>query len=326
MKKLYPLKFHPILKDKIWGGQKLKDLMSLDFGTLPNCGELWLISGIPDNETKVINGWLRGNDIAELCEVFMGDLMGEKVFETYDTTFPLLFKIIDANDDLSIQVHPNDELSKKIGEKFGKTEMWYILQAEKNAQLISGFETKIDEDKLRETLKNGNLVDILHFENVNQGDVFYTPAGRVHAICKGIVLAEIQQSSDITYRLFDWNRLNEKGQRRHLHINESLYSIDYDDVKSYRMPYNPKKNSSVPMVKCSQFVTNFMDISAPILKNFEEIDSFVVYLCTEGSFSVKFENETTNIKYGEVVLIPNNVEEVEFFPNGKASALEVYVP
>lgn len=326
MNKLYPLKFQPILKEKLWGGQKLKDLCHINFNDLKNCGEAWLLSGISDFETKVINGWLRGNNIAELCEVFMGDLMGEKVFEKYADNFPLLFKLIDANDDLSVQVHPNDQLAQQKDELWGKTEMWYIMQADKNAQIISGFNEKMDETKLRDAIRNKNLPDILHFENVKKDDVVFIPSGRVHAICKGIMLAEIQQSSDITYRLYDWDRLNDFGKPRHLHINESFQAIDYTPVKEYKTKYSPKEDKTVPVINCPQFVTNLMTITSPISKDFDELDSFVVYLCTNGEFSLKYDNNVYSVGYGEVILIPNAVNKIEIFPKEKAAALEVYLP
>ncbi|MDD4848954.1 MAG: class I mannose-6-phosphate isomerase, partial [Bacteroidales bacterium] len=325
MNKLYPLKFQPIFKEKLWGGQNLKNMIHGDFHNLKNCGEAWLLSGVLNNETKVINGWLQENDIAELCEVYMDDLLGESVFAKYKDQFPLLFKLIDADDNLSVQVHPDDVLAQKKGEKFGKTEMWFIMQAEKNAQLISGFEKKIDEDILRKAILDKKLPEILHYENVQSGDAFFTPAGRVHAIGKGIVLAEIQQSSDATYRLYDWERLDDNGKSRPLHITDSLQAIDYSSNKSAKVPYTIRENETMPMVQCDQFITNVLHFSSPILKNFEDIDSFVVYFCTEGSFAVKFDNELTEVGYGEVVLIPSCIDSIEMYPHGHTTALEVYV-
>lgn len=326
MNKLYPLKFQPIFKEKLWGGQNLKHLLRGDFKNLKNCGEAWLLSGVPNNETIITNGWLKGNDIAELSEVYMDDLLGEKVFAKHNTRFPLLVKLIDANDNLSVQVHPNDTLAQKKGETFGKTEMWYILQANQTAQLISGFEKKIDEEELKRIILNKKLPEILHYENVCAGDVFFTPAGCIHAIGKGIVLAEIQQSSDITYRLYDWDRVDENGKPRPLHITDSLEAIDYGIIKNTKTPYFIEENKTTPIVNCNQFATNIIPFSTPIKKNFEEIDSFVTYLCTEGAFDVKFEDTITPVFLGDVILIPNNVENVEFFPKGRATALEVYIP
>lgn len=326
MNKLYPLKFQPILKEKLWGGQNLKNIINADFGKLKNCGEAWLLSGIAENESVVTNGWLKGNDISELCEVYMDDLMGEKVFEKYNNEFPLLFKLIDAQQNLSVQVHPNDAMAQQKHEKSGKNEMWYILGAEKNAQLISGFEEKVTEEVVKNAILDKKLPEILHFENVKEGDVFFTPAGRVHAIGKGIVLAEIQQSSDITYRLYDWDRVDDKGKPRPLHIIESLQAIDYKPIKEYKTKYSIVENNTVSLVNCPQFITNILAFSKPIVKDFETLDSFVVYLCTEGAFEVKYEKEHIPVKKGEVVLIPNIIEKIELYPIGNAKVLEVYMP
>jgi mannose-6-phosphate isomerase len=207
MNSLYPLKFTPVFKDKIWGGDKLKTILNKDFSDLPNCGESWEISAVQDDISVVSNGFLKGNNLEELIEVYMGDLVGEKVWEKFGCECPLLIKFIDANDNLSIQVHPNDELSAERHDAYGKTEMWYVVQADPGARLISGFSGKINKAEYLKYLGNGHLEDILNYEEVSAGDVFFIPAGRVHAIGKGIVVAEIQQTSDVTYRIFDLQTL-----------------------------------------------------------------------------------------------------------------------
>jgi len=226
MEGLYPLKFTPIYKDKIWGGNKIKSVLNKDFGGLPNCGESWELSGVDGNVSVVSNGYLAGNTLEELLEVYMGDLAGDEVYEHFGNEFPLLIKFIDANDDLSIQVHPNDEMAAERHNSYGKTEMWYVLQADKGSKLQSGFNQQVDQEKYLEKLEKTELTDILNFEEVTAGDVFFIPAGRVHAIGRGILLAEIQQTSDITYRIYDYDRRDDKGNPRELHTDLALDAID----------------------------------------------------------------------------------------------------
>ncbi|MBT6765533.1 MAG: class I mannose-6-phosphate isomerase, partial [Prolixibacteraceae bacterium] len=203
MNGLYPLKFKPIYHEKIWGGDRLQKVLNKDFGNLPNCGESWEVSGVEGHISVVGNDFLAGNSLQDLVEIYMGDLVGDKVYKKFGIEFPLLIKFIDAEQDLSIQVHPNDELSKKRHNAYGKTEMWYVVDADKGALINSGFNQEVSKKKYLEYFNKGKLTDLLCFEKVNKGDVFFIPAGRVHAIGKGILVAEIQQTSDVTYRIFD---------------------------------------------------------------------------------------------------------------------------
>ena len=237
MNSLYPLKFKPIFKDKIWGGQKIKSSLKMDFGDLPNCGEAWMMSGVEDNPTIVENGFLAGNELNEIVEVYMGELVGDKVFDQFGNEFPLLIKFIDSNDWLSIQVHPDDFLARKRNIGFGKTEMWYMLDATDDAELIAGFNKKTDKDEYLQHLENKTLKEILNFEKVEKGDVFYIPAGRVHALGPGCLLAEIQQTSDTTYRIYDWDRIDAAGMFRELHTEEALDAIDFEFHESYKTEY-----------------------------------------------------------------------------------------
>ena len=222
---LYPLRFKPTFKEKIWGGRKIKDVIGLDYGKLPNCGEAWLLSGLWDEQSVVANGDFEGDEINDLVETFMGDLVGEGVFDKYGEQFPLLIKIIDANDWLSVQVHPDDELAEKREIGNGKTEMWYVMQADQGAELVSGFNCEMNRMKYIRVLKDNAIESVLNHESANQGDVFYIPAGRVHALGPGIVVAEIQQTSDTTYRIYDWDRIDQAGMRRELHIPPLLCGI-----------------------------------------------------------------------------------------------------
>ncbi len=326
MNKLYPLKFTPVFKDKIWGGQKIKTSLGIDYGDLPNCGEAWMVSGVEGNPTLVSNGFLAGNELNELVEVYMGDLVGDKVYDEYGIEFPLLIKFIDANDWLSIQVHPDDELAakRKIGR--GKTEMWYILEADDEAQLIAGFNQKMTKEKYLEHLENKTLKEILNFEPVKKGDVFYIPAGRVHALGPGILLAEIQQTSDTTYRIYDWDRIDAAGLSREIHTKEALDAIDFEFHKKYRTDYKPEVNKTVPVVKSPYFVTGLLALDKPIKKDYEELDSFVVYIALEGEAVIKWDAGEISIKKGETVVIPNALDTLELTPAGSAKLLEVYIP
>lgn len=326
MEGLYPLKFSPIYKDKIWGGNKIKTVLNKDFGDLPNCGESWELSGVEDNVSVVSNGYLAGNSLEELIEVYMGDLVGDSVFENFGVEFPLLIKFIDANDDLSIQVHPDDELSKKRHNAFGKTEMWYVIQADPGAQLQAGFNQQVDADIYLEKLEKNKLTDILNFEEVTAGDVYFIPAGRVHAIGKGILLAEIQQTSDVTYRIYDYDRRDKDGNPRELHTDLALDAIDFTIFPEYKTSYQAKTNESVELVKCKYFTTNVLEVDKAVEKEYNELDSFVIFICLDGDVAIETETGTENIKKGETMLIPAVIESVMIKPlASSAKLLEVYI-
>jgi len=324
-RRLYPMKFHPLLKEKIWGGNKLQKIFNTNTNQNSRIGEAWLLSGEEGSETVVSNGWLADNDLAELTEVFMSDLVGDKVFETCKNQFPLLFKLIDACDDLSVQVHPNDDLAQKRGLDRGKTEMWYIMQAEKESKLIAGFNKTINKESFKKLLIQNRLETVLNYERVTSDDVIFMPAGRIHSIGKGILLAEIQQSSDTTYRIHDWNRTDDEGKQRPLHIAESLDAIDFQVQKDYKTHYSAEENKTSNIIQTPYFTTNILHAKSPLRKNFSEIDSFVAYLCVEGSFSVSYDNEITSVHIGEVLLIPNIITELIIMPTPVVKLLEVYI-
>lgn len=323
---LYPLKFEPIFRDKIWGGQKIKTVLNKDFGDIPNCGELWALSGYPGSESIVANGFLAGNDLNELVEVYMDELVGERIHEIYGNVFPLLIKILDANDWLSIQVHPDDNLARQRDLEGGKTEMWYVLQAEENSKLIAGFNQKINQNVYLQKLKDKELTEIMNFEEVKAGDVYYMPAGRVHALGPGILLAEIQQTSDTTYRIFDWDRVDDSGKGRNLHLQDAMAAIDFEIPESYKSSYVKKKNETASLVKSEHFVTNLIDMDAQLEKDFSEVDSFVIYLCAEGAFELDDEkSDKLIIEAGETVLIPASATKIYLTPLNKAKLLEVFI-
>ncbi|WP_183556864.1 type I phosphomannose isomerase catalytic subunit [Mucilaginibacter sp. SP1R1] len=325
MSALYPLKFKTIYKDKIWGGQKISTYLHKDFGALPNCGETWEISGVKSDVSVVAGGELAGESLADLLEKFQGELVGEKVYAHFGNIFPLLVKFIDANDDLSVQVHPDDELAKKRHNSFGKTEMWYVIEADPGSTLIAGFNQEMTEQKYVDALNSGHIMDILNKEDVTAGDVYFLPAGRVHTIGKGLLIAEIQQTSDITYRIYDFDRVDDKGNKRELHTQEALAAIDYKHYPEYKTNYQPKKDETVKLVTCPYFTTNLLDFTHSTSKDYSALDSFVIHVCVEGEYSVKYNDEVYPVKMGECILLPKSIDKVELETTGGFKILESYI-
>ena len=322
---LYPLKFKTIYKDKIWGGQKIKGYLHKDFGDLPNCGETWEISGVKSDVSIVANGALQGESLADLLEQYGANLVGDKVYKHFGNTFPLLVKFIDANEDLSIQVHPDDELAKKRHNSFGKTEMWYIIEADPGSTLIAGFNRELDEKTYLEYFNSGRLTEILNKEDANAGDVFFLPAGRVHTIGKGLLLAEIQQTSDITYRIYDFDRVDDKGNKRELHTEEALAAIDYKHYPEYKTQYQPKKNETVKLVTCPYFTTNVLDFTENTTKDYSNLDSFVIHVCLAGAYTVKYNGESYPVKMGESILLPKTIDQIELETTAGFKILESFI-
>ena len=325
MNKLYPLKFKPIFKEKIWGGQKIKTELGLDFHPLPNCGEAWVLSGVTGSETKVCNGYLKGNSLNELLEVYMDDLIGEDLFYKYDKEFPILVKFIDSNDYLSVQVHPDDALAAKRNIGNGKTELWYILDAEPGSELISGFNRQVSEDVYLEHLNNKKLQEILNVEKVVKGEVYFIPSGRVHALGPGILLAEIQQTSDTTYRIYDWDRVDENGNSRELHPELALDALDFRPVNNYRTEYRKIKNQTEILADTQFFTTNIIDFDKSVHKDYSLIDSFVIYVCVEGSALIRYDQSLENLNKGETILIPAVLKHVVLEPLQSCKVLEIFI-
>lgn len=327
MNTLYPLKFTPIFKQTIWGGNRLKETLMKE-NAPENCGESWEISSVEDNVSVVCNGFLKGNSLEELIEVYMGDLVGEKVYQQFGLEFPLLIKFIDANDNLSIQVHPDDKLAKERHNSFGKTEMWYVLDSKADTLLINGFKHKISKEEYLEALKNKKILDLMNSIKTSKGDAYFIPAGRVHAIGSGNLIAEIQQTSNITYRIYDYERKDKNGNQRELHTDLAVDAIDYNFYDNYKSNYSPKANQSVNIVDCNYFTTNKLDITQDIQKDYPEIDSFVIYMCVEGSMQIIFDEsqDSVEIKKGETVLIPAMIKNnLILKPNGKCEIVESYI-
>lgn len=324
MATLYPFKFKTIYKDKIWGGEKIRDVLKKDFAPLPNCGETWEISGVKSDVSVVENGELAGQSLASLLETYRGDLVGKKVYSRFGNEFPLLVKFIDANDDLSIQVHPDDKLARERHNSFGKTEMWYIIQADEGSTLITGFNQPLNEEVYLEKFNSGKLTDILNKEEAKAGDVFFLPAGRVHTIGKGLLIAEIQQTSDITYRIYDFDRVDDKGNARELHTQEALAAIDYSFQEEYKSLYEEKQNEAVEVVTCPYFTTNILDYTETVGRDYS-LDSFVIHVCVAGSYTLEFGNEKLDVKMGDSILIPATIQEVTLHTSKGFRILESYI-
>ena len=322
---LYPLKFKPILKECIWGGKKLQQVLHKEGDFSKPIGESWEISGVEGNESVVSNGFLAGNTLAELLEIYMGDLVGESVFEQYGNDFPLLFKFIDADSDLSIQVHPDDETAIERHQCFGKTELWYIVDAKPDAELISGFCSKTDPEKYLQCLENKTLSSLLNVEKVSKGSAIFIPAGHVHSIGKGILLAEVQQSSDITYRIYDFNRRDAQGNPRKLHVKEALDVINFSPSSDTKIVYKNKQNDSAEILKSDFFTVNKLNFDRPLLRDYAKNDSFVVYMCVQGSCRIKHDGGEEALQMGESILIPAQIDEIELLPETQTEILEIYI-
>lgn len=323
---LYPIKFTPIEKETIWGGKKLKTVLEKDFSSEKQIGESWEISGVKNDISIVANGHLKGDSLNKLIQDYGARLLGDKVYQKFGNEFPLLIKFIDANDALSIQVHPDDKLAKERHDTFGKTEMWYVLDAEKDASLIVGFNQDVDKQIYQQKLDAGQLEDILNAEKVQNGSCYFIPAGRVHAIGKGILLAEIQQTSDITYRMYDWNRVDKSGNSRELHTELAVDAIDYTQEKEYATQYTAETNKTTQLESCEYFTTNRLVFDKLIDRNYADLDSFVIYMCLDGQFEINYNNqEKMQVKKGESVLIPSELKCLTLKPIGKTECLEVYI-
>lgn len=322
---LYPLKFKPIFKEKIWGGSKLRDLLDKDFGDLKNCGESWELSGVKGDVSEVAEGPLANKSLNELIETYGAELLGVHVFDQFGLDFPLLIKFIDANQDLSIQVHPDDEMAKARHDSYGKTEMWYVVQADKGASLISGFNRATNQEEYQRIFEAGEITSILNREEVETDDVFYLPAGRVHTIGEGLVIAEIQQTSDITYRIYDFDRIDDNGQKRELHVDQALEAIDYGFYDDYKTDYD-RSAAEINLAASKYFVTNRLLIGETSHRDYSITDSFIVLMVLEGQGNVYFDAGRLSYKKGDTLLIPACLSGIEIQPEYASKLLEVTLP
>jgi mannose-6-phosphate isomerase len=318
---LYPLKFIPIYKTYVWGGTKLAGLKKIKNGR--QISESWELSPVSGNISVVANGFLAGNNLQELIEIYMGDLVGESVYEKYGMEFPLLLKFIDAAQPLSVQVHPCDETALKLHNAYGKEEMWYIIEAENDAEICVGFNQDINKKILQGSLQSRNLPDFLNFEKAKCGNVFEIPSGRIHAIGKGILLAEVQTASDITYRIYDWGREYDAKTARQMHVDLALDVIDYNSYKTYKTEYEIAKNDSSDICRNRHFSVKTVDCDDTIIRNYVNVDSFMVYMCVDGGAVLECNGKSETLIKGETVLIPAEIDEVRLIPNQHARLLEI---
>lgn len=328
---LYPIEFCPRLKERIWGGEALKRRNGAFSGRgktsakVPDdalIGESWEVSGVEGDVSVIAGGFLKGNNLQEAVEIYMGELVGDKVFARFGEEFPLLIKLIDARDRLSVQVHPGDELAARLHGAYGKTEMWYVLDCEPGAELLIGFRDGVTRGVYEAAVEEGAVGDLLNRIPVRPGDAYFIPAGTVHAIGAGILLAEIQQTSDVTYRVFDWNRLDHKGRPRELHTDLALDAIDFGAAVK-RVTQNPAAGEAALLVDDEHFTVNLVDVAGSTVRELASRDSFTVYVCTAGELTLSTAGGTVKMAPDGVVLVPADQPTVTFEGNGRL--LETYI-
>lgn len=323
---MYPLKFEDILRPIIWGGEEISRFKQLP-EIHPGVGESWEISQVGDRVSVVSEGADKGKNLTELIKRDGAALLGKHVAERYGEKFPLLIKFIDAHDNLSIQVHPNDEVAMARHNSFGKTEMWYVIDAKPGAGLYSGFSQQITPEEYVERIKNNTITDVLQFHQVKSGDVFFLPAGRIHAICKGILIAEIQQSSDITYRIYDYDRRDAQGNPRELHVEQSIAAVDFKMYDNLRTQYEARNNDAVTLVECPFFETNLIEVDKSVKRPVAAHDSFVIYMCMGGKVRLTDNNGyTITLHQGQTSLVPASLKSVTIEAESPAKLLECYIP
>ena len=322
---LYPLTFSPILKPILWGGNKIcyfKEITPIQDGI----GESWEVSHVKNNISTVANGPLKGKSLDDLIETYGSDLLGKEVYERFGKSFPLLIKFIDAKDALSIQVHPNDKLAKERHNSFGKTEMWYVIDATPGAFLYSGFAKQLTPERYVKSVEDNSFTDMLAKQDVHPGDVFFLPAGRVHAIGAGCFIAEIQQTSDITYRIYDYNRKDAQGNSRELHTELAKDAIDYKVYPDYKLKYTPTSNVIQPLIDCPYFTTRLININEDKTIDLNDRDSFSIYICMHGKLSVTDNlNNNIDIHQGQTVLIPATTKYITLQPANECKLLETFL-
>lgn len=323
---LYPLKFQPIFKHRIWGGNRLLKYKSIDEKSVKNVqfpiGESWDLSVVEGNESEVRNGDFTGDTLVDLMESFCEELVGESVFSKYGLNFPLLFKFIDAAENLSIQVHPNDDIAGEKHDSFGKTEMWYVIDAEPDSVIYAGLKEGVSIADCKYLAENGGLENYLNAYPVQRGDAILIPAGMVHALGKGVFVAEVQQSSDVTYRLYDYNRTDKEGNKRELHLYDALEVVDLE-ASPELIRVQTKENDRVPVVSCDKFEVNLMSLTKPMKAEFPNNDTFTVYMCVKGSAIIVYNGGLVDLKKGEIILIPAVIESVILEPQGECELLEI---
>lgn len=318
-----PLKFNALLKQTIWGGDKIIPFKHL-CEKLENVGESWEVSGVKDNETIISDGPYKGRNLNSVVKELKGDLIGIENYKRFGDEFPLLIKFIDARQQLSIQVHPTDEIAHKQGKERGKTEMWYIMDSDKDAKLRSGLKQEITPEQYKEMVENDTITDAIAEYPVKEGDCFFLPAGRIHSIGAGCFLAEIQQTSDVTYRIYDFKRKDKNGNERQLHTKEAAECINYNVESDYRTEYTPIQNQGVSLVRCPYFNTAIYDLTESMTIDYSKLDSFVVLIGLKGEgLIIDNEGNETSLKGGETIIIPATTKSIKV--DGAIKFLETYV-
>ena len=316
-------KFKPLLKQTLWGGNKIIAFKHLDL-QMEHVGESWEVSGIKGCESVVAGGPDEGKGLNQLVHEQKGRLVGKENYERFGDEFPLLIKFIDAHQSLSIQVHPDEETAHRHGKRHGKTEMWYVLKSASDAQLYNGLRQHITHEEYKQMVEDGTITDALAHYKVHEGDVFFIPAGRIHAIGAGTFVAEIQQTSDVTYRIYDFKRKDKNGNYRELHTEKAAEAIDYTVLDNYRTYYEPMQDEGVQLVACPHFTTAVYDLNDPMTIDYSELDSFVVYIGLQGSCELTDDRgETVTFREGESVLIPATTRTIKI--EGTIKFLETYV-
>lgn len=319
---LYPLKFKPLLKERIWGGVSLRSRLKTSRPSSKRFGESWEISGFADDMSVVSNGALKGNTLGELIEVYMGELVGDEIFNRFGLEFPLLIKYIDAQDLLSIQVHPDNTLAARLHGAYGKTEMWHILECEPDAEIFIGLRPGITPERFHEALHNDTLPDVLNHYTIHPGDTYYIPSGTVHTICGGAKLVEIQQTSDITYRIYDWGRVDKHGNSRELHADLAMQAINFNAVERYDRSQPSVRDEVVELVDCPYFTTNIIEVDGSKERDLSWLGEFVIYICTAGSGSLKYGSGSVDVSKGDIYLVPACERSVTL--SGSLTVLETY--
>lgn len=324
---IYPFLFEPNLHSVIWGGNQLRSYKGLETSDEP-IGESWEVSAVPTSTSIISNGTWKGKDLITAINEHPEEILGKAVNEKYHGQLPLLVKFIDAKRNLSIQVHPNDEMAMRIHGKMGKSEMWYIIKADEDAHLYAGFKQEITPEEYQQRIADGTITEVLADHKVKAGDVFYLPAGRVHAICGGIMLAEVQQSSDVTYRIFDYNRPDMDGEPRELHTELAAQALDYHVEDSYRTEYTDTTNKAVQIIDSPYFSVRVVDINQQMHRNLIKYDSFIITMCLEGNCKIHIRStgEEVLLKQGHSALIPAAIADYDITPlNGKTRILDSFI-
>ena len=289
-------KLEPILRPMVWGS------------------ELWVLSGYPERISVVAGGPYSGLTINELVAKEKERLVGTKVYAAYGDEFPLLVKFLDVHAPLSIQVHPCEELAQRRHGAHGKTEMWYVIRAGEDAGLMAGFSQPITPEEYVRRVADGSITEVIAHHDIAAGDVFFIPPGRVHALCKDSYIAEIQQTSDMTYRIYDYNRPGLDGKPRELHTELAKDALDYKVYDEYKTPYTPARDREVELVECPYFTTSVIDLQKPLVKDLGAMDSFLIVMCLEGSAELRTGEESARIAADGCILVPASASSIEFTP------------